>query len=209
PLRVRQIPTTHTASLTPTPHSRQEIRETAPRGDDIGTRILAAAAAGAGVKHLVHVSVIGADTLPIGYFRAKLGAERAVQESGVPWTTLRAAQFHDLVLAVAEKLTRALVVPAPTMRLQPVDSREVAARLVELAHGDPSGLVADLTGPRVYEMRELLRTYLAACGKHRPILPVRIPGRAGRAYRADDNLTLREALIGRRSWEDFLAERIA
>ncbi|WP_369383901.1 SDR family oxidoreductase [Streptomyces sp. cg36] len=180
-----------------------------PKGDDIGTRKLAAAAARAGVKHLVYISVIGADTVPLGYFRAKLGAEQAIAESGVPWTTLRAAQFHDLVLTMAEKMAKLPVVPAPGMRMQPVDSREVAARLVELVHGDPSGLVADLTGPEVYEMRELLRTYLAARGKRRPMLPVRIPGKAGRAYRDDVNLTLHGALVGRRTWEGFLAERVA
>ncbi|MFJ1975502.1 hypothetical protein ACIO93_43700, partial [Streptomyces sp. NPDC087903] len=34
PFRVRQIPTAHEASLTPTPRSRQEIRETAPKAVD-------------------------------------------------------------------------------------------------------------------------------------------------------------------------------
>lgn len=62
------------------------------------------AASRAGVAHLVYISVIGADRVPLGYFRSKLGAERAVADSGLPWTTLRAAQFHDLVLTVAQKL---------------------------------------------------------------------------------------------------------
>ena len=36
-----------------------------------------------------------------GYFAAKRAAERVVAESGLPWTTLRATQFHDLILTVA------------------------------------------------------------------------------------------------------------
>lgn len=40
------------------------------------------------------------------------------------------------------------------------------------------------------------------------MMPVRIPGKAGRAYRAGDNLTLDGAEIGKRTWEDFLAERV-
>lgn len=179
------------------------------KGDDEATRNLVRAAVGAGVRHLVYISVIGADTIPLGYFRSKLGAERAVAGSGLPWTTLRAAQFHDLALTVAGKMAKMPVVPAPGgLRWQPVDSREVAARLVELALGEPAGLVPDLAGPAVYGFAELTHGYLRARGKRRLTLPVRMPGKVGRAYRAGANLTLEGALVGRRTWEDFLAERV-
>ncbi|KJY41555.1 NmrA family transcriptional regulator [Streptomyces sp. NRRL B-1568] len=181
-----------------------------PKGDDEATRNLVPAAQRAGVEHLVYISVIGADKLPLGYFRAKLGAEQAVAESGIPWTTLRAAQFHDLALTVVEKMAKLPVVPAPGgLRWQPVDAREVAARLVELALGQPAGLVPDLAGPRVYGLGDLSRGYLQARGKHRLMLPVRMPGKVGRAYRAGENLALDGASLGQRTWEDFLAERVA
>jgi uncharacterized protein YbjT (DUF2867 family) len=108
--------------------------------DDDATRNLVRAAAGAGVRHLVYISAIGADRVPLGWFKAKLGAEQAVADSGLPWTTLRAAQFHDLVLTMAEKMAKLPVIPVPGgLRFQPVDSREVAARLVELALDKPAG----------------------------------------------------------------------
>ncbi|MGW9374456.1 SDR family oxidoreductase [Streptomyces xanthophaeus] len=179
------------------------------KGDDHVTRNLVDAARRAGVGHLVHISVIGADTMPIGWFRTQLDAEKAVTGSGIPWTLLRAAQFHDIVLTMGRKMARMPVVPAPGgLRFQPVDSREVAARLVELALGRPAGRVADIAGPAAYPLGELLRTYLAATGRRRPLLPVRVPGKAGRAYRAGDNLALSGALVGERTWEDFLAERV-
>ena len=94
------------------------------------------AASRAGVRHLVYISVIGADRVPLGWFGSKLAAERAVAESGLPWTTLRAAQFHDLVLTMVQKMAKLPVIPVPGgLRFQPVDSREVAARLVELTLG--------------------------------------------------------------------------
>jgi hypothetical protein len=40
-------------------------------------------------------------------------------------------------------------------------------------------------------------------------MPIRMPGKAGRAYRAGENLTLEGAVVGERTWEDFLAERPA
>ncbi|MER7753131.1 NAD(P)H-binding protein [Kitasatospora sp. NPDC097643] len=180
------------------------------KGDDVATRTLVAAARRAGVKHLVYISVIGADKLPIGYFRAKAAAEEAVVASGLPYTILRAAQFHDLAFTVIEKMARLPLVPNPGgIRWQPVDVREVAGRLVELALDEPAGQVPDLAGPTVYAMGELTRGYLKARGRTRPQLPVRVPGKVGRAYRAGDNLTLIGAEFGRRTWEDYLAERLA
>ncbi|WP_406509409.1 SDR family oxidoreductase [Streptomyces sp. NBC_00212] len=179
------------------------------KGDDEATRNLVRAAKRAGVRYLVYISVIGTDTMPLAYFRSKLGAERAIAESGIPYTTLRAAQFHDLTLTVVSKMAKLPVVPCPGgLRFQPVDSREVASRLVELTLGDPAGPVPDLTGPKVYAMADLARGYLEARGSRRPMLPVRLPGRTGRAYRAGENLSLDRATVGTRTWEAFLSERV-
>ncbi|MFC6886906.1 MULTISPECIES: SDR family oxidoreductase [Actinomadura] len=178
------------------------------KGDDEATRNLARVAARTGVRHLVHISVIGADRIPLAYLRTQLEAERAVADAGEPWTVLRAAQFHDLVLKMVEKMAKLPVVPAPGLRLQPVDPADVAARLVELALGEPAGRVPDLAGPEVLSMADLVRAYLGARGKRRPLMPVRLPGKVGRAYRAGDNLTLEGADLGKRTWAEFLADRL-
>ncbi|MBK3566118.1 SDR family oxidoreductase [Streptomyces sp. MBT62] len=180
------------------------------KGDDVATRNLLRAASDAGVRHLVYISVIGADRVPLAWLRTKLDAERAVADSGIPWTTLRAAQFHDLALTMVEKMTRLPVLPVPGgLRLQPVDVREVAARLAELTLGTPAGLVPDLAGPDVHDIAALAAPYLKLRGRRpRPKLPVRIPGRVGRAYREGANLTLEGAETGKVTWEEFLAERV-
>ncbi len=180
-----------------------------PKGDDQATRNLVRAASRAGVEHLVYISVIGADRVPLGWLRAQLAAEQAVTGSDLPWTVLRSAQFDDLVFSLVRMLARLPVVPVPGgLRLQPVDSRDVARRLVDLALGQPAGRVPDLAGPTVYGLGELARSYLRASGKHRLLVPVRIPGAAGRAYRAGENLSLTAASTGTRTWEEFLAERL-
>jgi uncharacterized protein YbjT (DUF2867 family) len=187
------------------------------KGDDEATRNLVRAASRAGAQHLVYISVIGVDRIPLvsgvdramfGYFGCKLAAEQIVADSGLPWTTLRAAQFHDLLLMVAEQMTKLPVVPVPAgFRFQPVDAGEVAARLVELALGTPAGLAPDIAGPRVYRVADLLRGYLRARRKHRLMVSVRLPGKAARAFRAGANLAPERA-VGHRTWEDFLAERV-
>jgi uncharacterized protein YbjT (DUF2867 family) len=189
-----------------------------PKGDEDKARNLVRAASRASVQHLVYISVVGADRIPVasgldramfGYFAAKLAAERIVKDSGLPWTTLRAAQFHDLILMVAEQMARLPVIPLPaSFRFQPVDAGEVADRLTELALGKPSGLVPDMAGPRVYSAAGLLRGYLRATHRRRPIIPVWLPGKAARALRAGANLAPEQA-VGHRTWEEFLTERVS
>lgn len=85
----------------------------------------------------------------------------------------------------------------------------MADRMTELTLGPPSGLVRDLTGPKVCSMADLIGGYLKLRSKRRLMVPVRIPGKVGRAYRAGGNLTLEGADVGRRTWEDFLSERLS
>ncbi len=187
------------------------------KGDEDKARHLVRAASRAGIRHVVNISVVGADRVPVvsgvdramfGYFKAKLAAEQVVAGSGLPWTTLRASQFHDLILMTVGQMAKLPVIPVPAgFRAQPVDAGEVADRLVELALGTPAGLVPDLAGPRVYGMGELLRGYLRARGKHRLLVPMRLPGRAARAFRAGANLAPDRA-VGVRTWEDFLAAHV-
>jgi uncharacterized protein YbjT (DUF2867 family) len=186
-------------------------------GDDAATRTLVDAASGAGKPHLVYISVVGAERVPIsgrfdrmmfGYFGMKRSAEEVIERSGLPWTTLRATQFYDLILRVVEKLAKLPVVPIPAgVAFQPVEADEVAARLVEHSLGRPSGLGPDIAGPRAYPAAELVRAYLRATRRRRLLLPLWLPGDAARAVRAGANLTLEQA-VGRRTWEEFLADRL-
>ena len=186
------------------------------KGDGDKARTLVRAAKRAGGPHLVFISVVGAERVPVvsavdramfGYFAAKRDGERIVAESGLPWTTLRATQFHDFVHTVLRQTATLPVMPLwAGVRFQPVDAGDVAARLVELADGEPAGLVPDLGGPRTYGMDELARGYLRAAGKRRLITAMRTPGRAAAAFRAGANLAPDRA-VGRRTWEEFLDGR--
>jgi len=187
------------------------------RGDEVKAEHLVRAATRAGARHLVFISVVGADRVPqdgrldramFGYFGSKLAAERTIAGCGLPWTTLRASQFHDLVYLTVSQLARLPVAAVPAgIRFQPVDTGEVAERLVELALAPPSGLVPDLAGPRAYLLADLLRGYLRASHRRRLVLPVHVPGRAARALRAGANLAPDRA-VGRRTWEEFLAGKV-
>ena len=190
------------------------------KNDDAKTRTLVAAVRRAAKQpppHLVYISVVGADQVPVrsavdramfGYFASKRAAELVVSESGLPWTTLRATQFHELLLMVARALAKLPVLPSPAgFRFQPVAAADVADRLTELALGGPAGLVPDIGGPKTYPLPDILRGYLRAVGKRRPMVPVWLPGKAARAVRGGAILTPGQA-AGKQTWEDFLASQV-
>lgn len=176
-------------------------------GDVESARHLVTAAKAVGVRHVVYISIVGIDVVPLGYYRSKLAAERVVEESGVGWTVLRTTQFHDLVATLFGALAKTpLVMPVPSVRLQPVEVREVAARLVDLALAEPAGRVPDVGGPEVRSAADLARAYLAARGRKRRIVPVRLPGRVFGALRRGGGITPEHA-DGKGTFEEFLAAR--
>jgi uncharacterized protein YbjT (DUF2867 family) len=177
-------------------------------GDVGAARHLIDAARRAGRPHLVYISIVGVDRVPVGYYKSKLEVERLVEGSALPWTVLRATQFHDLILRGCRALAHLPVMPVPGhTSFQPVDTGEVAGRLAELAAGPPAGRVPDMGGPEIRSAAGLARTYLEAAGRRRPVLQVRLPGAAFAGYRRGDHLAPDQA-VGRVTFTQFLAEQV-
>jgi len=176
------------------------------KGDDVAAANVSRAAKEAGVRHLVLISVIGADAMPIGYFRAKAAAEKVIAASGVPYSILRAAQVHDFVLRAVGAMARLPVIPIPRgMRVEPVEAEELAEALVHLLSADPAGRAPDLAGPEVLDLEQVVRPLLELRGSRRVLWHAPILGAAGRGYRAGDNLANAAARRGGRTWEQYLA----
>ncbi len=140
--------------------------------DVVGTRKLLEYARAAGVQHVVHISIIGIERIPFSYYQHKLAAEQVVRESGVPWSIVRAAQFHYFIDAILEIFNRVpLVMPVPTdFKSQPMDGSEAAARLVEVATMPPAGMLPDIAGPEVLRLGEMARVWRAARGIRRAMI---------------------------------------
>jgi uncharacterized protein YbjT (DUF2867 family) len=170
--------------------------------DVVATQNLLTAAAD--VRHLVFMSIVGVDRIPIGYYKGKLAAEQLM--SRLPHTILRATQFHDLIHRILSLAAKLPVMPVPALRAQPVDVRDVAARLVDLAQGPPQGRVPDFGGPDVRTLPELAAEYLKASGRRRKVLPMRFPGKAFRAYHEGGNLVPPGNPAGTITFADYLGE---
>ncbi|MEU5910842.1 NAD(P)H-binding protein [Micromonospora sp. NPDC047527] len=187
-------------------HLASSPRGKTPQVDVLGTRRLVVAAAAAGVQHLVYISIVGVDRVPIPYYRHKLAAEQVIAAGPVPWSVLRATQFHqflDDMLATSARLGP--VIGDRAVLAQPVDPGEVAARLAARLVAGPLGGIEEYGGPQVLRFDKAARAWREARGGRRPLLPVRIPGRLGRELRAGGLVT--EALPrGVRTWADHLAD---
>ena len=171
------------------------------------TERLLAAGRGAGVRHHIALSIVGAAQAASGYYAGKAAQERLVMSSGAAWSLLRATQFHEFAVQTAQRGAMLGMQLVPRMLSQPIAAQEVAAVLVEIAGGAPRGLDRELAGPRQERMAELVRAYLQAEGIRRPVLEVRMPGRMGAALAEGGVLPGPEARQGVQSFAEWLDSR--
>lgn len=169
-----------------------------------GTLIRAAQASGS--PHIVYISIVGIDEIPLGYYKAKLEVEHLLHQSGLPVTILRSTQFHDFALRIIDAQRKLPLMLVPRIPLQPIDVSEVAARLVDLSLADAAaGRVSDIGGPDIRPFVGFAQTWKTANRAGNRIQPFVLPGRLFRAYREGRHLA--EQNRGTVTFEDFLAAR--
>jgi len=148
-----------------------------------GNRRLLDAGREAGVEHHVCVSIVGCDRLPVKYYKVKTQQEDVVAGGPVPWTIVRATQFHELVATLFGAAARYWVVPALRGVLQPVAAAEAAHAVADVAVGEPRRGRVEVAGPEVIPVGDLAATWLRNVGRQALLVPVPVPGRVGRALR--------------------------
>jgi uncharacterized protein YbjT (DUF2867 family) len=179
-----------------------------PQRDVAQTRNLLAALRTAR-PHLVYISIVGVDRIRFGYYRAKHACERMIESSGLPWTVLRATQFHELVLTAGMFLTKGPVaLSIRGIRDQPVDVGEVAQRMAGLVLAPPAGRAPDVGGPQVEDFSDLIRQYLTVTRRRKPVLSLPLFGRAAADFRAGHHLLGPQGERGQVSFADFLRSRV-
>lgn len=175
------------------------------KGDaDAVWRLIEAAKRGGRRPHLIYISIVGVDRQPFGYYRAKYETEQAIAAGGLPHTVQRTTQWFQLIDRFLTLATKSPLVPLPSAPFQPLDARETAERLADLAGGEPLGRAEDMGGPELLDASDLAQAYLRATGKRRLLVPFRVPGKAGRAFRAGVH-TCPENRQGKTTWAEYLA----
>jgi uncharacterized protein YbjT (DUF2867 family) len=167
------------------------------------TTNLLAAAERAGVRHHVALSIIGIDRATTGYYQGKLRQEEMVKAGPVPWTILRAAQFHEFAGQVLAQVPGPVAL-VPKMRSQPIAVDEVAAHLAGLAAGEPQHMAPELAGPRVESVVDMARQLIRRRAEHRLVIPLRLPGAAGKAMATGALLPTEPGPRGRQTFAEWL-----
>jgi uncharacterized protein YbjT (DUF2867 family) len=125
-------------------------------------------AKGAGVKHVVKLSVIGASEEAPGRFARSHGrVERALKESEMAWTLLRATGFMQNTLAWGERVQDGtFYTPVPDAAFSIVDARDVAEVAALALTGDGhEGKAYGLSGPEAISYRDQAKRLFAAAGR--------------------------------------------
>lgn len=175
------------------------------RSDKVQTRHLLDASTGA--SHVLYVSIVGIEDLPFGYYKRKLACERVLGIHRVPYTILRATQFHELMARLLPATERLPVAPLPLDFLfQPVAAREVAGRIADLIVGPPTQRADDFGGPEVLTLDEIAKAWRTHRGRPRRLVRLPIPGRIGTGFRRGRNTTP-DHREGVQTWDEFLIEQ--
>ncbi|MBB5632422.1 uncharacterized protein YbjT (DUF2867 family) [Cryobacterium mesophilum] len=161
------------------------------------------AARDAGIAHVVLISIVGIEDIPLGYYKGKVLIEKYLSDSGMPHTILRATQFHQFVDAIFSGQRFSPIIVAPRFSFQPISTDEVAARLVELVGSDAAGRVADIGGPEQRTARDLAESWKRARESRRAVWSLSLPGRTVAGYAAGHNL-VPGSPFGSITFDDYL-----
>jgi len=136
------------------------------------------AAAAAGAKRIVVVSIIGIDKFEGGYNAAKLAQEQTLLEGRLPVRTVRAAQFHEFVDELVGWMIQDGVAYLPEMRTQLVAARVVAEALADAAEEPEieNGRITEVAGPQEERLADVAARLFASRGESTEIRESRQSG---------------------------------
>lgn len=126
----------------------------------------------AGVGHHVALSVVGTAQLApqSGYFRAKLAQEKLISQGPVPFSIVHATQFFEFLNTLADSATVGDTVVLPTAYFQPMAAVDVAEGVAIAAVSEPVNGIAEIGGPDMVLLPDLIRTALIARGDSRTVV---------------------------------------
>ncbi len=171
-------------------------------------RNLIAAGKAAGVAHHVVLSIVGADRLASGYFRAKVAQEDLIRKSALPHTIVRSTQFFEFIDQIVENATDGDTVRLPQAYLQPIAGDDAAAALCDVAMAPASNDTIEVGGPAAIELAELASELLSAREIPRKVLAD--PGALyfGAAIETRSLIPGPDARVGQDTFADWLRRMI-
>ncbi len=172
-----------------------------------GTRNLLSAESQAGVSRHVVLSIVGIDDVSTPYYQAKLAQERLAAGGPVPSVIVRSTQFHDFPGQIMAQTRIGPFAFVPKFTIQPVATSEVARVLVDVALDRDSTQRIQIAGPNQMSLVDAVRRVSASTVQGPRVIPVPVPGKAGRAIRRRA-LTLPNGPTSGPDFESWLEQKL-
>lgn len=161
--------------------------------------------------HFIYVSIVGVDKSNYPYYQTKYAVEQLIEASGLPYSILRATQFHDLVLyRIIQIFDKGVGVPIQIpadMRFQSIDKTDVATYIDELVANKAINGISTIGGPEAHTLETMLQTYLAQSGRQETIEYIESSMAFHQVFTTGINLCPENAIEGI-SWAKYLSNTI-
>ncbi|MGG3467387.1 NAD(P)H-binding protein [Neobacillus pocheonensis] len=161
------------------------------------------------IKHFIYPSIVGIEEIPFKYYKLKYEAEELLKNSSIPFTIVRATQFHGFVesLLLSKPLFKRYVIPG-SMKFQSVDVDDFATYLIDFIHKGPQGRTDDFGGPEIMLLREMPEQKIKINNETNKVLSIPLAGKLYKSF-VDGKNTNCNQKTGRITFEQYLRNKKA
>lgn len=161
------------------------------------------------IKHFIYPSIVGIEEIPYKYYQLKYEAEELLKNSSIPYTIVRARQFHSFVdhLLLSKPLLKRYVIPGK-MKFQSVDVGEFANHLIDFIPKGPQGRTDDFGGPEIMALREMAEQKIKLNNETNKVLSIPLTGKLYKSFVDGKNTNFNQK-TGRITFEEYLRNKKA
>lgn len=155
------------------------------------------------VKHLVFISIVGVDKMPVKYFKTKHKVEKLIQENCKAYTILRSTQFLEFFEEEVKKQLKRGFSIVPNIKYQPIETLLVAKKLIQICKRDSTNSISEIGGSEPVFFYDAIRAYQKWKGIRSIIIsiPNILLGKLGKS------LTTESRMINSKTWDQYLDQK--
>lgn len=160
------------------------------------------------VKHFIYPSIIGIEDIPFNYYKHKHKAEVLLKNGNIPYTIIRATQFHSFVenLLLSKPIFKRYFIPGD-IKFQSVDTSEFAKYLIKLINEEPQGKIVEFAGPKIMTLREMAEQKIKINNEENKIFSFSMIGKLYKALLEGKNTNLSQTK-GMITFEEYLKNKL-
>lgn len=157
------------------------------------------------IENVIYVSIVGIDNSTYPYYMAKRQVEQLIANSGVPYSILRATQFHEFVLAFIKRLNATdheMKVPRG-LKFQSIAVSDLSEILLRMITSKPTGEVTSVGGLEITNFETMVNKYLYEIKGRQQIIMVD-PSEPREVIFSMGKNVVTESMYGKITWASFL-----